>query len=324
MIQSTSSGGTQDSVEMAGQESSTVSPRLQMKDHLKRKEGPLQGSMVTLRPAKARVLRPVLGRLLTDIFEAENDSTEPDNISTEPENDSTEPDLLNENISTESKSASSLTVLSYRLIKKEKRDDVEMPSVFDVTDVPIVPEDVAAAQVGDLGLAPAEAPEDAVVGRREDEPAQPPEDAAVDDRDDREDETAQPPEDVAAAQVADLGLAPAQADADPEDAVVGGAVAQEDFVDDDGEGEDAPAVVDQNAVRVAKEKRINNILRILNSKDVRKVQSLQMVGPKTAVKIITHRDEEGPFRSILDLKKMKSLPQPSFFKGFCRENKIEM
>ena len=298
MIQSASSVGTQDSVEMAGQESSTVPPRLQMKDHLKRKEGPLQGSMVTLRPAKARVLRPVLGRLLTDIFEAENDSTEP-------ENDSTEPDLLNENISTESKSASSLTVLSYRLIKKEKRDDVEMPSVFDVTDVPIVPEDVAAAQVGDLGLAPAEAPEDAVVGRREDEPAQ-------------------PPEDVAAAQVADLGLAPAQADADPEDAVVGGAVAQEDFVDDDGEGEDAPAIVDQNAVRVAKEKRINNILRILNSKDVRKVQSLQMVGPKTAVKIITHRDEEGPFRSILDLKKMKSLPQPSFFKGFCRENKIEM
>ena len=305
MIQSASSVGTQDSVEMAGQESSTVPPRLQMKDHLKRKEGPLQGSMVTLRPAKARVLRPVLGRLLTDIFEAENDSTEPDNISTEPENDSTEPDLLNENISTESKSASSLTVLSYRLIKKEKRDDVEMPSVFDVTDVPIVPEDVAAAQVGDLGLAPAEAPEDAVVGRREDEPAQPPEDAA-------------------AAQVADLGLAPAQADADPEDAVVGGAVAQEDFVDDDGEGEYAPAVVDQNAVRVAKEKRINNILQILNSKDVRKVQSLQMVGPKTAVKIITHRDEEGPFRSILDLKKMKSLPQPSFFKGFCRENKIEM
>ena len=285
--------------------------RLQMKDHLKRKEQ--DGAEMTLRPLLVRFQHPS-----SPVLAALSDNEE------EPDDSSIglNQNVSSTNVSTASSSASSIEVLSYRLIKVEKGEKVE--TTFDVTadevemadDVAVVPVDPAVNQVvaDPIAQAVVVVPGEVVAVQVVADPI------------------AQAVAVVPA--VVQVVMAVAQAVADPADPAVDPAVVQvapiavaqavDPAVDEQQAPNDVVAVVDdvRDVVRVAKEKRMADIIRILNSGEMRSLQRLQLVGAKTADKIIIHCREEGPFRSILDLKKMSS--PPNFFKRFCRENKIEM
>jgi len=80
-------------------------------------------------------------------------------------------------------------------------------------------------------------------------------------------------------------------------------------------------MVDENWKVDQQKKHNENILNFLNSANMKVLQALPAVGPKSACVIHTYRDLNGEIKNLLELKSIQGLAR-NFWKKFVQDNQI--